>query len=46
MALDFMYKDDKPYILEFSMHPGFNAYETKCEDGEPIDVADAIIASF
>lgn len=46
MALDFIYKDGKPYILEFSMNPGFHAYETKCEDGEPVNVARAIIESF
>lgn len=46
MALDFMYNDGKPYILEFSMHPGFKAYETKCEDGEPINVANTIVSSF
>lgn len=46
MALDFIYKDGKPYILEYSMHPGFDAYENKCEGGEPANIAKAIIESF
>lgn len=52
MALDFIYKGDTPVVLEFSMHPGFNAYENKCEPGkdsnskEPINVAKTIIESF
>ena len=46
IAVDFMYKDGKPYVQEFSFHPGFKAYETKIEDGEPINVADAIITSL
>lgn len=46
MALDFIYKDGQPMILEFSMHPGFSAYETKCEDGEPVNIAKAILESF
>ncbi len=46
MALDLIYKDDKPYVLEFSLHPGFHAYETKCSNGEPVNVAKAIIEAF
>jgi hypothetical protein len=52
MALDFIYRDGKPVILEYSMHPGFKAYEEKCEAGEtemdkePINVAKTIIESF
>jgi hypothetical protein len=46
MALDFIYKNGKPYILEFSMHPGFNAYENKCIEGEPNNIAKSIIESF
>lgn len=46
MALDFIYKNGKPYILEYSMHPGFNAYENKCIDGEPTNIANSIIHSF
>ncbi|WKZ31427.1 MAG: hypothetical protein QY318_01490 [Candidatus Dojkabacteria bacterium] len=46
MALDFMYKDGEPHILEFSMNPGFDAYEKKCEDGEPTNIAEAIVKSF
>ncbi len=43
LALDFIYKDGKPYILEFSLHPGFHAYETKCLNGEPANIAKAIV---
>lgn len=46
IAVDFIMKNDKPYILEFSLHPGFNAYENKCQDGEPVNIAEAIISSF
>lgn len=52
MALDFIYKEEQPVILEFSMHPGFNAYENKCEAGneetskEPINVPKVTIESF
>lgn len=46
MALDFIYKDGEPHILEFSMHPGLNAYESKCEGGEPANIAEAIIHAF
>ena len=45
MAVDFMFIDDKPYIQEISLHPGFKAYETKIE-GTPINVAETIINSF
>lgn len=46
MALDFIYKKGEPYILEFSMHPGFNAYENKCIEGEPVNIARTILDSF
>jgi glutathione synthase/RimK-type ligase-like ATP-grasp enzyme len=45
MAVDFMFMDNKPYIQEISLHPGFKAYETKIE-GVPINVAEVIINSF
>lgn len=43
MAIDFIMKEDRPNILEFSLHPGFSAYENKCEDGEPANIAEAIL---
>jgi len=46
MAVDFMFKDNKPYVQEISLHPGFKAYETKIEDGTPINIAEAIITAF
>lgn len=52
MALDFIYAGNQPVVLEFSMHPGFKAYETKTEAPEsdteqkPINVAKTIIESF
>jgi hypothetical protein len=46
LALDFIYKDGKPYILEFSLHPGFHAYETKCINGEPANIAKAIVEAI
>lgn len=46
MAVDIIYKQGKLYVLELSLHPGFNAYETKCLDGDPVNIADALISSF
>jgi len=49
MAIDVIYKDDKPYVLEVNMNPGFKAYETKIEpkDGyEIINIAKEMILSF
>jgi glutathione synthase/RimK-type ligase-like ATP-grasp enzyme len=46
IAVDFMFKDGKPYIQEISLHPGFKAYETKIEDGTPVNIAEAIITAF
>jgi hypothetical protein len=46
IAVDFMLKDDKPYVQEISLHPGFKAYETKIEDGIPVNIAEAIITAF
>ena len=40
-----MFIDEKPYLQEISLHPGFKAYETKAI-GEPINIAKAIIDSF
>lgn len=45
MAVDIMYINGKPHIQEISLHPGYKAYETKI-DGEPINVAEAIITAF
>jgi glutathione synthase/RimK-type ligase-like ATP-grasp enzyme len=46
IAVDFIMKDDKPYVQEISLHPGFKAYETKINDGTPINIAEAIITAF
>lgn len=46
IAVDFMYKNEKPYLQEISLHPGFKAYETKIEDGTPVNIAEAIITAF
>lgn len=46
IAVDFMFKEDKPFVQELSLHPGFKAYETKIEDGEPVNIAEAIITAF
>jgi glutathione synthase/RimK-type ligase-like ATP-grasp enzyme len=46
MAVDFMFKDGKPYIQEISLHPGFKAYETKIDDGIPVNIAEAIVTAF
>lgn len=41
-AVDILYVDKKPYVLEINMNPGFKAFETKLE-GCDVDVAKAII---
>ena len=41
-AVDIIYVDEKPYILEVNMNPGFKSFETKIE-GCDVDVAGAII---
>jgi len=49
MAIDVIYKDNKPYVLEVNMNPGFKAYETKIapKDGfEILNIAKEIILSF
>ena len=46
IAVDFMFKDGKPYVQEISLHPGFKAYETKIEEGTPENIAEAIITAF
>ncbi|MCA9375340.1 hypothetical protein KC622_03350 [Candidatus Dojkabacteria bacterium] len=46
VAVDIINKDNKPYILEISLNPGFHAYENKCQNGEPANIAKAIIESF
>jgi hypothetical protein len=40
-----MFIDDKPYLQEISLHPGFKAYENKTP-GKPINIAKTIIESF
>ncbi|HRX43808.1 MAG TPA: HIT domain-containing protein, partial [Candidatus Dojkabacteria bacterium] len=45
IAIDIMDMRGEPLLQEISLHPGFNAYETKIE-GEPINIAEAIITSF
>ncbi len=45
IAVDIMDMNGRPLLQEISLHPGFNAYETKIE-GEPINIAEAIITSF
>ena len=46
IAVDFMLKDNKPYVQEISLHPGFKAYETKIKDGTPVNIAEAIVTAF
>jgi glutathione synthase/RimK-type ligase-like ATP-grasp enzyme len=46
IAADFMYKDNKLYLQEISLHPGFKAYEQKATGGQPANIAKAIIESF
>ena len=46
MAVDFMFKNGKPYVQEISLHPGFKAYETKIDDGQPVNIAEAMITAF
>lgn len=41
-AVDIIYVDKKPYVLEVNMNPGFKSFETKIE-GADVDVAEAII---
>ncbi|MFH1547230.1 MAG: hypothetical protein ABIC57_01970 [bacterium] len=41
-AMDIIYSDGKPYILEINMNPTFKAMETKV-DGKPVDIAKLII---
>jgi glutathione synthase/RimK-type ligase-like ATP-grasp enzyme len=41
-AIDIIYSDEEPYVLEINMNPGFKAFETKIE-GLNVDVAKAII---
>jgi glutathione synthase/RimK-type ligase-like ATP-grasp enzyme len=45
IAVDLMFIDDKPYLQEISLHPGFKAYENKTP-GKPINIAKTIIESF
>ncbi len=45
IAVDIMMMNGKPLLQEISLHPGFKAYENKIE-GEPINIAEAIITSF
>jgi len=44
-GIDIIYVDNKPYVLEVNMEPGFKAFETKIE-GCNIDVASAIIENL
>lgn len=44
-AVDVIYTDGKPYILEVNMNPGFKAFETKLE-GEKPNVAKAIVENM
>ncbi len=46
IAVDFMYINGKPHIQEIGFHPGYKAYETKIEDGTPVNIAEAIITAF
>lgn len=46
MAVDFMYIHGKPHIQEIGFHPGYKAYETKIENGTPVNIAEAIITAF
>lgn len=46
MAVDFMNINGKPYIQEIGFHPGYKAYETKIEKGEPVNIAEAIVTAF
>jgi glutathione synthase/RimK-type ligase-like ATP-grasp enzyme len=41
-AIDIIYVDDEPYILEINMEPGFKSYETKLE-GNDVKVAEAMV---
>ena len=41
-AIDMIYSNETPYILEVNMNPGFKAFETKVK-GVTIDMASAII---
>jgi len=43
-AIDIIYSDNKPYVLEINMDPGFKAFETKIE-GSNVDVAEEIVES-
>ncbi len=45
IAVDIMDMRGEPLLQEISLHPGFNAYETKIK-GEPINIAEAIITAF
>ncbi len=46
IAADFMFKQDKPYLQEISLNPGFKAYEEKAVGDEPANIAKYIIESF
>ncbi len=46
VAVDFMYIHNKPHVQEISLHPGFRAYENKIKEGEPVNIAEAIITAF
>lgn len=45
IAIDIIYSEGKPYILEINMDPGFKAFETKVE-GSEADVASAIVENM
>lgn len=41
-AVDIIYDNGKPHVLEINMNPGFKSFETKLE-GNTVDIASAII---
>lgn len=44
-AIDIIYVEGKPYVLEINMEPGFKAFETKIK-GCNVDMAEAIIENL
>jgi glutathione synthase/RimK-type ligase-like ATP-grasp enzyme len=44
-AIDIIYSQKTPYVLEVNMEPGFKAYETKVE-GNDVKVAEAMIENM
>ncbi len=46
IAVDFMYKNEKPVLIEISLNPGFKAFEQKTNNNQGINLAKIIVETF